>query len=414
MTSMPASTDATDPETEPSGERIDAPRAVVTSPAPSGTAPELWAQLSAMPLVDHHTHGVVTHDLGRAEFEGFISESDVAAADGTTTFDSQLGFAVRRWCAPVLDLPAFAEADDYLARRAELGAAEVNARLLQASGIGAYLLDTGHRAGEIYGPDEMADVGRASAHEIVRLESIVEELVRGGIDAASLRTTMSHELSRRLRTAVGVKSIAAYRIGLDFDPARPSAEEVDEAAGAWIARCRWKQSVRLDDPVLIRAGLWNAVDHATAVQFHVGFGDPDVDLARVNPLCLTDFLRRTRGSGIRVMLLHCYPFHREAGYLAHVFEHVYSDVGLAVNYVGSQAPGIIAESLELTPFAKSLFSGDAFGVPELHYLGAHLFRRGLAETLTAWAARDDWPVAEQVRVARMVGRENAVRAYRLP
>ncbi len=382
--------------------------------APDGTDPLLWAQLAAMPLVDHHVHGVVTHELRRPEFEGFISESDAPAPDGTTAFDSQLGFAVRRWCAPVLGLEPFAQPEQYLACRSELGAAEVNRRLLQASGIGEYLLDTGHRPGEILGVPEMAEVGRARAREIVRLESIVEDLVRDGVDAESLRTAMSQELSRRLRTAVGVKSIAAYRGGLDFDPSRPSAEEVDEAAGAWIARCRWKQHVRLDDPVLIRAGLWNAVDHATAVQFHVAFGDPDVDLARVNPLHLTGFLRRTRGSGVRVMLLHCYPFHREAGYLAHVFEHVYADVGLAVNYVGSQSPGVIAESLELTPFSKALFSSDAFGVPELHYLGAHLFRRGLAESLNTWARRDDWPVSEQLRVARLIGRENAQRAYRLP
>ena len=400
MTSMPGSTDPATPLPPPL--------------SPHAVDPEVWAELAAMPLVDHHTHGVVSHDLGRGEFEAFISESDTAAIVGTSRFDSQLGFVVRRWCAPILDLPAFAQPEEYLRRRTELGSAEVNRRFLRAAGISDYLLDTGHRPDEILGVEQMADAADASGVEVVRLEQIVEDLVHGGIDPASLREAMSRELNRRLATAAGVKSIAAYRIGLDFDAARPTAEEVDEAAGAWMARCRWKQHVRLDDPVLIRAGLWNAVDHATAIQFHVGFGDPDVDLGRVHPLGLTDFLRRTRGSDVRVMLLHCYPFHREAGYLAHVFEHVYADVGLAVNYVGSQAPTIIAESLEVTPFTKSLFSTDAFGVPELHYLGAHLFRRGLAESLTTWAARDGWPAAEQIRVARLIGRENALRAYRLP
>ena len=393
MTSMPGSTDLPTP--------------------PRGVDAALWSDLSTLPLIDHHTHGVVPHDLSRVEFEPFISESDAPAEAGTTRFDSQLGFVLRRWCAPVLGLPAFAEPDEYLARRRELGVAEVNSRLLRASGIGEYLIDTGHRPDEILGVEQMAAASGASGAEVVRLEQIVEDLVRGGIAPGSLRSAMMQELSRRLPNAVGVKSIAAYRIGLDFDPSRPSAEEVDEAADAWMARCNRRQQVRLDDPVLIRAGLWNAVDHTTAIQVHVGFGDPDVDMARVNPLCLTDFLRRSRGTGSRVMLLHCYPFHREAGYLAHVFEHVYSDVGLAVNYVGSQSATILAESLELTPFAKSLFSSDAFGVPELHFLGAHLFRRGLAEVLTAWAGRDDWPVAEQIRVARLIGRENAQRAYRL-
>ena len=53
------------------------------------------------------------------------------------------------------------------------------------------------------------------------------------------------------------------------------------------------------------------------------------------------------------MLLHCYPFHREAGYLAQVFPHVYFDVGLAVNYTGRAAGAVLAESLELAPFGKA-------------------------------------------------------------
>ncbi|WP_237767483.1 hypothetical protein [Serinicoccus sp. CUA-874] len=79
-------------------------------------------------------------------------------------------------------------------------------------------------------------------------------------------------------------------------------------------------------------------------------------------------MRLARGSGARFMLLHCYPYHREAGYLAHVFEHVYCDVGLAVTYTGAQSAQVIAESLELTPFAKALFSSDAFGAAELFHL----------------------------------------------
>ena len=34
---------------------------------------------------------------------------------------------------------------------------------------------------------------------------------------------------------------------------------------------------------------------------------------------------------------------------------------------------MLAEALELTPFHKMLYSSDAFGLPELHYLGAAAF-----------------------------------------
>ena len=58
------------------------------------------------PLVDHHCHGVLLDDVDRALFESLMNEATSAAPLGTTLFDSMVGLAVRRWCAPVLDLPA--------------------------------------------------------------------------------------------------------------------------------------------------------------------------------------------------------------------------------------------------------------------------------------------------------------------
>ena len=41
--------------------------------------------------------------------------------------------------------------------------------------------------------------------------------------------------AERTASAVGVKSIAAYRTGLDLNPERPSDPEVTAAAGHWLA-----------------------------------------------------------------------------------------------------------------------------------------------------------------------------------
>ncbi|HSK38308.1 MAG TPA: amidohydrolase family protein, partial [Arenibaculum sp.] len=220
-------------------------------------------------------------------------------------------------------------------------------------------------------------------------------------------------LDERLTTAVGVKSIAAYRIGLDFEPGRPDDAETDKALTRWAKQAQESGSIRLADATIIRFCLWEAVDRGVPLQFHIGYGDPDVDLHRCNPLLLTEFLRRTRDSGARILLLHCYPFHRDAGYLAQVFEHVYCDVGLAVNYTGVRSSHVIAESLELTPFHKALFSSDAFGAAELFHLGALQFRHGLALALDQWHTADGWPEAEQRRIARLIGSENALRVYGL-
>ena len=76
-------------------------------------------------LIDHHCHGVVKADLDLAGFERLISESYDPPPPGTSRFDSPLGLSVRRWCAPVLGLEPFASPEDYVARRADLGAEKV-------------------------------------------------------------------------------------------------------------------------------------------------------------------------------------------------------------------------------------------------------------------------------------------------
>ena len=92
---------------------------------------------------------------------------------------------------------------------------------------------------------------------------------------------------------------------------------------------------------------------------------------------------------------------------------MYIDVGLAINHVGARATAVVAESLELAPFGKVLYSSDAWGPPELHYLGALLWRRATANVLGGWVDSGDWTVADAIRVAEMIGALNARRIYRL-
>jgi predicted TIM-barrel fold metal-dependent hydrolase len=360
------------------------------------------ARLDDVELFDHHCHGVVTNDLERDEFEALISESSRPATAGTTRFDSQVGFQIRAKCAPVLDLEPFATPEAYLARRRGLGADEVNSRFLRAANIRTLGIETGHAADTINTADDMARLTGGAAHEIVRLERLAEQVAEAahdsGTTAAELLEAIEAELDARLEHAVG----------LDFDAARPAHAEAVGAAGRMLQA---SAPLRLDDPVMIRHLIWLAIDRASVLQFHIGYGDDDVDLDRCNPLLLTKLLRASADTGARFALLHCYPFHREAGYLADVFPHVYFDVGLAVNYTGARSAAIVAESLELAPFGKILFSSDAFGAAELYYLGTELFRAGLAETLRRFHEVDGWPIDECRRVARMIGYDNAARLY---
>ncbi|KQS56888.1 amidohydrolase [Geodermatophilus sp. Leaf369] len=366
--------------------------------------------LTGLELIDHHCHGLVRRDLDRPAFEAMLTEASAPSALGGSLMDSQIGFALRRWCPPLLDLEPHTDTDTYLARRAELGADEVNRRLMAAVGTQTFLVDTGYLPEPITSPAELAALTGGTGHEIVRLEALAEECLAADCGADGFAAAFRDRLAERARSAVGCKSIAAYRVGLALDGARPTDLEVSQAADHLL---HGRGPLRIADPVLHRFLVWSGIDAGLPVQFHVGYGDADVDLHRCDPLLLTDLLRATEPAGVPVLLLHNYPFHRNAGFLAQVFGHVFVDVGLATHNLGARSAALQAELLELAPFGKVLFSSDAFGLAELYVLGTLLFRRNLGSYLGDGVADGAWTADDAERVAAMIGSENARRAYRL-
>jgi uncharacterized protein len=378
---------------------------------------EVEVDLAAAPLVDHHCHGVIRTSLDRDGFEGLINEGFETAPAGTSHFDAPIGLALRRWCAPVLDLDPLTAADAYVERREELGADEVNRRFLRGSRLGALFVDSGYRSEELQGVEEMSDLSGAPAFQVVRLEAIAEEVAASGVSAAGYPEAFQARLEEASAHAVGLKTIVAYRGGFDFDPEPPARAEVEAAAGVWLRESAGSRP-RLTDRVLLRYGIWTGADFARQrgfpLQIHAGFGDPDLAIHTANPALLTELLRALGRLPVNVVFLHCYPYHREAGYLAAVFPHVHFDVGSALNYMGPSAPRLLAEALELAPFTKQLYSSDAFGLAELFYLGAMQFRLALSGILEKWIERGECGAGEAGAIARRIGRENALRIYPAP
>jgi predicted TIM-barrel fold metal-dependent hydrolase len=365
----------------------------------------------AGPLVDHHCHGLVRRDLDRPAFEALLNEGAGAGRWTGSPFDSMLGAAIRRHCAPLLGLEPHADPDTYLGRRQALGHDEVARRMLTAAGIDTLLVDTGFQPEEICDPAEVAAYAGPAvrAHEILRLETTAQELLETGTEPRDFRNALRQRLTES--EAVGAKSIAAYRCGLDLLGERPS--DLDVVATLHSSRPADGEPWRITDRTVISALAWTAIEAGLPLQLHVGYGDNDVDLLRCDPLHLTPFLRATEPLGVPVLLLHNYPFHRHAAYLAQVFDHVFIDVGLAVHNTGALSRRLIEESLELVPFTKLLHSSDAFGLPELYLLGSLLFRRGLDGVLADLVRADELSEPDARRIGAMVAGGNARGAYRL-
>ncbi len=156
------------------------------------------------------------------------------------------------------------------------------------------------------------------------------------------------------------------------------------------------------------------MDLGLPLQLHTGFGDADIRLHRVDPTHLTDWLHLIAGT-VPVLLLHCWPYLRQAAYLSAVFEQVHLDVGLTLHYVGpGRAGAVLAEATEITPFRKLLYSSDAYGVAEFYHLGALAFRQGLAGLLQERVDADELSLPDALRIAAWTGGDNARRLYGLP
>src|SRR6266508_6577724 len=107
---------------------------------------QLADHVANLPLIDHHVHGAVLGPLDRAGFEQHITESDRPVPPWMSTFDSQLGLAIRRYCAPLLGLAPHASAEDYLAARSAMDESELNRLFLSKAGVSDYLVDNSPRS----------------------------------------------------------------------------------------------------------------------------------------------------------------------------------------------------------------------------------------------------------------------------
>jgi predicted TIM-barrel fold metal-dependent hydrolase len=372
-------------------------------------------EVARLALVDQHCHPVAAGPLDDATFEMWCTESQASPPSGVSYLDSHLGHAIRRWCAPALGLPAHSSMMDYLTTRRELSPVEVNKRLLRHANLRCLLVDTGLPSGGLLTQVDLAEAAGAPTAEVVRLETLADR-VADTTTASRFADEFTSALARALTGgAVAVKSILAYRYGLDIQPERPTPAEVVAAAGRWLRdRERQAGQGRLADPVLLRFLLWSAVDAGRPIQVHTGFGDADAAVRLSDPALLQPFCAATEAAGTPIVLLHCYPYHRQAGWLAHLYPHVYVDLGLTISYLGARSTVVLGEFLELAPFGKVLYSSDAYGLAELFLVGAAQFRHSLAVVLAGFVADGAMTVADTYRIASAVSAGNAVRLYRLP
>ncbi|KAM0938868.1 putative glutamine synthetase [Dioscorea sansibarensis] len=237
----------------------------------------------------------------------------------------------------------------------------------------------------------------------------------GFVPAVGRILRIEHEAETILNDVVSLKSIAAYRSGLQIDTevSWRAAEEgllADLNSGRPV-RIRNKSFI----DYLFTCSLEAALTFGLPMQIHTGFGDKDLDLRLCNPLHLRGVLEDKRFAKCRIVLLHAsYPFSKEASYLASVYPQVYLDFGLTVPKLSTQGMvSSVKELLELAPIKKVMFSTDGYAFPETFYLGAKRAREIVFSVLSGACDDGDLTISEAVEAVEDIFRQNSLRFYNM-
>lgn len=373
--------------------------------------------LSTIPILDHHCHALLRNGgpFTAVEFQRFFTES----GDATMRAQHVPYTVFYRWAikelAAFLDCAPHAEA--VLAARAAIAPAELARRMFQDANITTLLLDYGFQSSENYSYQELRTYLPCRIEPILRLETLAQDLiVQHETFGQMLDAYVATVENARATGHVALKSIAAYRTGLQIAPsARDEAETIfiqlkETARREGTVRLAHKP---LNDYLLLTA-LAIAEQQALPVQFHTGFGDNDLDMLLANPFHMRYLFECGYYTHVPFVLLHAsYPYVRELGYLAAIYPNVWMDVGLAIPHVSSEIPAIWRQALGLTPTSKILFSTDAYSIPEIYWLAARWGRWGLAKVLVELIESGALTEDEALEAATQMLYSNAAQLYKI-
>ena len=368
--------------------------------------------LTGVPVVDNHCHGVATDQAfadGVAWRRAFTESTDPGMPRehvATTALYRRL----IRTLVPFLDCDPTEEAV-FAARTAREGR-DLTAKLLRAANIETLLLDTGFPPPEeVFPVPKLGELANCRAEPILRLEILMERLLAEHETLAAMEEALAAALDDvRAGGHVALKSIAAYRTGLDIrewprEDAEASFREYRGSARDGSTRLVHKPLL----DTLLHVAFAQAARQEIPVQFHVGYGDADTDLLLGNPLHLRAVLNRPEYPSMPVVLLHeCYPYTRQGGYLAAVYENVYLDLSYGIPLLGyGEMLSFTRQALGVAPSSKLMYSSDGIGVPELHWMSAIDGRRVIGEALGEMVAHRELDLDGADAVGESVLRGNA-------
>ena len=371
----------------------------------STTTDRLAEHVAGIPLLDHHCHAplrlpqAIDGPTLRAPFTE-STDPDVRLGDVPQTLAYR---SMIRWLSGLLGCDPTEDA--VLRARAAYLPEDYQRLLADDAVLSALYADYLFAEGGSYAPDEWSVLTGRPVRPILRIETFAERLLPAVDSWDAFRHEFTESLAAsRSRGVVAFKSIAAYRSGLEIE--RVDAAGAEAAFDEVRAAIEEGGPLRLTSKPLIDALIWQTLEVASElgvpVQFHVGLGDDDVYLPASNPALMRALFRESRYGAVPLVLLHNYPYVREAAYLASIYPNVYVDLGLTVPLAAADVPAQLRQALGLAPTNKVLASSDGHGVPEFQWVAARMWRRALVRVLAEVVDDGALSDAEATEVAAMV------------
>jgi len=255
-------------------------------------------------------------------------------------------------------------------------------RLYADAGVNAIVYDFGIPL-PILNVDEVKAQQPAAVVPIFRIEPLIADLLKTDIGWAEFKRRYDETIATALSSGKyrGLKSIIAYRTGLDVSPLSRATDQGAQALDAIRRGLGGGSMKKLRDHLLCRA-LELCLEFNAPMQIHTGMGDFEVNLPLCRPAFLMDLLRFPTFRACSVLLVHSgFPYHREAAYISNVLPRVYCDVSEGIPFAAHAAADIYRDVLAMAPINKVCYGSDGFQLPELIYGSAKLGKQALATAL---------------------------------
>src|SRR5215469_11873870 len=374
--------------------------------------------LTGIPVVDNHCHPVqLDQRLDALQFRSYFSEATDTRFPEKHVYNSIYYTWFLRQAASFYGCEPREE--EVLAARNSMSADTLLEHLLEAAHVDTLILDPAYPPPDrCYTPERMGSLGHCRTARMLRLETLMQQLILAYNDFDDMLEHYSAELSDiRGRGYCAFKSIVAYRTGLNVQQWSKDEAAVSFAAARIQAirdgRLRIAHKPLLD--YLLHSALRKAAEQQLPVQFHTGYGDSDTDMRLGNPLHLRDVLEQPDYRSMSVVLLHeSYPYCQLGAYLAAIYPHVYFDLSYTIPFVDRlEMLTFTRQALAVAPASKLMFSTDGINVPEMHWVGALRGRSIIGQVLNELIDADEVDREQAYHLAQLILRDTAHTVYRL-